>query len=418
MFTTIIIFIIILGVLIFVHEFGHFYAAKKSGMKVEEFGFGFPPRLLGIQVFDDREIKKISTTETVTVSETEIDTSRGEVLVEKITDVIEEEKEVRPKKWHFVWGRANRRGLSPDATIYSINLIPLGGFVKILGENNEHEEDPRSFINRPFWPRFMTLVAGVLMNVVLAWALISIGLSIGLPAVLGSQADLPKNAVVKNSQIVIMEVAKDSPADKAGIKPGDIVLAVDNVLVAKLETVQDYIWSHKGQQFDFKIKRINEVVDSKINSLAAPGKDQGPTGIALSNVGQLKFPWYAAMWEGAKATVNQLQSIVSGLYQLVTAKIGLASLSGPVKIAQLTGQVASLGFVYILQFAAFLSLNLAVLNILPFPALDGGRVLFLVIEKIRGKRNNQKVEQFVNTVGFVLLLLLMFAVTIKDVKGF
>ncbi len=103
------------------------------------------------------------------------------------------------------------------------------------------------------------------------------------------------------------------------------------------------------------------------------------------------------------------------MYQLFTTKAGISAVGGPVKIAQLTGEVRGLGFVYLVQFAAFLSLNLAVLNILPFPALDGGRILFLIIEKIRRKKNNPVVEQFVNTVGFVLLLLLMVVVTVKDI---
>jgi regulator of sigma E protease len=123
------------------------------------------------------------------------------------------------------------------------------------------------------------------------------------------------------------------------------------------------------------------------------------------------------VWEGGKTTINALTGIVSGLYQLFSGQLGFASLGGPVKIAKLTGQVAGLGFIYLLQFTAFLSLNLAVLNILPFPALDGGRVLFLLIEKARRKRNNQKMEQIVNTAGFVFLLFLMAAVTIHDVIG-
>src|SRR5262245_46692622 len=137
MLTTIIIFIIILGLLVFVHELGHFIVAKKSGMVVEEFGFGFPPRLIGIQKIENR--------------------------------------------WRVVWGKKSEVE-NPQNTVYSINAIPLGGFVRILGENNAHPDHPGSFINKGFWPRFFTLVAGVLMNVVLAWVLISAGFMIGLPA--------------------------------------------------------------------------------------------------------------------------------------------------------------------------------------------------------------------------------------------
>lgn len=149
--------------------------------------------------------------------------------------------------------------------------------------------------------------------------------------------------------------------------------------------------------------------------LVNPPQGQGPTGIELSLVGRLKYPVLFAVWEGAKTTGTEIINIYSGLYQLFATHSGFSSLGGPIKIAKLTGQVAGMGFIYLLQFMAFLSLNLAVLNILPFPALDGGRVLFLIIEKIRRKRNNQKVEQYFNTAGFVFLILLMIAVTVHDI---
>ena len=129
----------------------------------------------------------------------------------------------------------------------------------------------------------------------------------------------------------------------------------------------------------------------------------------------MTFPWYLAPYEGLKTTFVEVGNITSGLWQLITGQVSVSNLGGPVKIAQLTGEVSRMGFIYLLQFTAFLSVNLAILNILPFPALDGGRVLFLVIEKLRGKRNNQKIEQWVNTVGFMLLLLLMFLVTTHDI---
>jgi regulator of sigma E protease len=372
MIITILIFIIILAVLVFVHEFGHFIVAKKSGMKVDEFGFGFPPRLGGIQKVNG--------------------------------------------KWKFVWGM--KAPLDPEQTVFSINAIPLGGFVKIVGENNEHEDDPRSFINRSFGARFLTLVAGVLMNVLLAWVLVSVGYISGLPTAVSSANDLPHRAVLKDSQVAIIDLIPDEPAEKAGLKPGDVILQLDHKITVEkftIDDIQQYIKSNAGKTIIFTIKRINKNLDISVPSLANPGPNQGPTGIEMANLGKLSFPWYWAPVEGARAVYSQTLNIVSGLYQLFTSRAGLNAVGGPVKIAQLTGQVADLGFVYIIQFAAFLSLNLAVLNILPFPALDGGRVLFLIIEKIRGKRNNQKLEQYVNTAGFVFLLLLMVVVTIKDI---
>jgi len=302
-----------------------------------------------------------------------------------------------------------------NSTIYSINAIPLGGFVRILGENNENESNPGSFINKGFWPRFLTLIAGVVMNVILAWALISTGYIIGLPVAVDSPTQIPAHSSFSQPQIAILDVTKDLPADKGGIKPNDIITGIDNNNFTDISQIQTYVKAHAGQEITFQIRRGKQDLNLKVTPKANPGPDQGPTGIELSLIGKLKYPFYLAVWEGGKATINGLETIVTGLYSLITSHVGLSSLGGPVQIAKLTGQVADLGFVYLLQFTAFLSLNLAVLNILPFPALDGGRVLFLLIEKIRGKKNNQRVEQIFNTAGFVFLLLLMVVVTVHDI---
>lgn len=371
MFFTVLIFILILGLLVFVHELGHFIVAKRSAMKVDEFGFGFPPRLIGIQKVDGH--------------------------------------------WKIVWGHS--RSLDSNYTVYSINAVPLGGFVKIVGENNESADDPQSFINKPFGRRLATLLAGVVMNVILAWILISIGLVIGLPAAIGSPSEIPKGASLSAQSAVILEVVKDSLADKAGLKLGDTIVSINGQEMKTSDDVQKIVSENKGQQLNFNIKRGQNTETKLVEALAQPPEGQGPTGIVLADVGKLSYPWYLAPWAGLQATFVQLGGIVNGLYQLIASGVGFESLGGPVKIAQLTGQAADLGFAYMLQFAAFLSLNLTILNALPFPALDGGRILFLLIEKVRGKRNNQKIEQWANTFGFVLLLLLMLAVTVKDIRG-
>lgn len=369
MIITILIFLIILGLLVFVHEFGHFIVAKKSGMQVEEFGFGFPPRIAGVQKIDG--------------------------------------------KWKWIWG--HKPGLDGSKTVYSINSIPLGGFVRILGENNEHEEHPGSFVNKGFWPRFLTLVAGVTMNVLLAWALLSAGFMFGLPAAVSNLSEVPAGAHFANAKIGILEVVKDLPADKAGIKVNDTILSVDAQKFDKVSDIQNYVKEHAGQPVNFELQRQSSVINIEVVPKANPPQGEGPTGIALALVGDLKYPWYLAVWEGGKTTVTAIGSISSGLFQMVSGKLGFASVGGPVKIAKLVGEARQLGFPNLLNLVIMLSLSLAVLNIMPFPALDGGRVLFLIIEKIRGKRNNQKLEQIVNTAGFVLLLMLMVAVTINDV---
>lgn len=371
MFFTLIVFLLVLGVLVLAHEFGHFFAAKKSGMKVEEFGFGFPPRMFGLQ------------------------RTNG--------------------KWVWIWG--HKEVVDREQTVYSINWIPFGGFVKILGENNEHAEDPRSFINRPFWPRLVTLVAGVGMNVVLAWILLSVALMVGLPAGIDNPKDFSSYAHLKNPQIGVEAVVKDFPAEKAGIQAGDVILSVDGREFSDASALRDYIRARPGNQFDFQIERLNQRLEIRVDSLAHPPADQGPTGMSLTSFGKLTVPWYAAPWVGIKATYIQTLNISDGLCRLVTGRIGLNNVGGPVKIAQLTGEVGRMGLVYLMQFIATLSLNLAILNILPFPALDGGRVFLLLVEKVRGRRNNQRLEQWINILGFMFLILLMILVTIKDVKG-
>lgn len=367
MITTVILFVIVLGILVLVHEFGHFIVAKRSGMVVEEFGFGFPPRLVGIQRIDG--------------------------------------------KLKFVWTKNEE---SHKGTIYSINFIPLGGFVRILGENNDASEVPGSFTSKKFFPRLLTLIAGIVMNVILAWVLFSGGYMVGLPVGVDDSVKLPSNATLSDPRATILEVDEGSPADKSGLQANDAILSIDGNNFSKTEDVQKYIASKRGNKFEFKV--LTEGVERvyKVESIKEPKEGEGSVGITMVTVGKLRYPFGQAIVEGFKTTGIQIYNIFYGLKQLFVKGEGLDSIGGPVKIAQMTGEVANMGLVYLMQFTAFLSLNLAVLNSLPFPALDGGRVLFLLIEKIRGKKNNQRFEQYANTIGFALLLLLMLVVTVKD----
>lgn len=367
MIVTIIIFLLVLSILVFVHELGHFIVAKRSGMKVHEFGFGFPPRLVGIQKIEG--------------------------------------------KWRIVWGNKNS---GSEDTVYSINAIPLGGFVKIMGEDNDDGQvDERSFGNKPFWRRFFTLSAGVVMNFLLAGLLLAIGFMAGLPVALNNLDQVPKNATFTNRSVAILDVQKDSVAEKAGIQPSDIVLTIDGQSFATVEDLQQYIRDNRGKEMSFKVKRVNEEKTFAVQTASEP---ESVVGIGLALYGKLKFGPIAAIGQGYSTAWQQLGAIASGLYNLFSKGDGLESLGGPVKIAQLTGQVAATGIIPLLQFAAFLSLNLALLNALPFPALDGGRILFLIIEKVRGKKNNAKFEQYANAIGFMALLLLMLVITVRDVS--
>lgn len=369
MLITVIIFLVILSLLVFVHEAGHFIVAKRSGMGVHEFGFGFPPRVVGIQKLNG--------------------------------------------KWKIIWGK---KEVDPDSTVYSINAIPLGGFVKIMGEDNDEASDPRSFTHKSFWARFGTLFAGVAMNVLTAWVILSIGFMIGLPIAVNALDELPANAQFTSQQILIGEVRADSPAQKAGLQDSDIITSVDGQRFTEIENLQDYIKSHRGQKMTFEVQRINKFIKADITTAADGDVSKGLVGIGLAYYGKIKFGPVQSIWHGAQTTVNQLKAIATGIVTIFSSKDGLKSVGGPVKIAQLTGQVADLGLLPLLQFTAFLSLNLAILNTLPFPALDGGRMLFLIIEKLRGKPNNQSIEQYANAIGFMLLLLIMAVITIRDVS--
>ena len=356
---TIIVFIIVLGLLVLVHELGHFVMAKRAGMKVDEFGFGFPPRIFGIKKGD---------------------------------------------------------------TVYSVNAIPLGGFVKIVGEDGSDTQDPKSFGNKTGWQRFAVLVAGVTMNVIFAWVLISIGMGLGLPTVLADGEELPSYAKLRDVRVGILEVAPDSPAAQAGVKVGDFITRIDGQDVASIDHAREITQIKGGQPTIYTIKHGDDFVEKTIIPRANPPEGQGPLGVALGSVGFVSYPWYMAPIKGFEATVNILWltlsafgALIAGLFQ--GQNVG-AALSGPVGIAVLTRDVTQLGIIYLLQFTAVLSINLAILNAMPFPALDGGRILFLAIEKIRRKKLNIKAEQYANAAGFALLILLMIFVTVKDVTRY
>ncbi len=355
---TILVFIIVLGILVFVHELGHFIMAKRAGMGVEEFGFGFPPRLFGIK--------------------------KGE-------------------------------------TTYSINLIPLGGFVKILGENGD-SADPKAFGSKGFWARFSVLIAGVTMNLILAWFLIAIGMTIGLPTVIGDGTNLPKNAHVGPAQVSLVEVDDNAPAAQAGLKVGDSIFKINGTAITSIDQAQKITKDNAGKAIPYEIKRGNLDFLKTITPRANPPAGEGPLGVALSSVAKVSFPWYESIWRGLTTMLGLLWATFAAFGGLIVQwihhqPVGQA-LSGPVGIAVLTRDVTQLGLIYILQFTAVLSVNLAIINAVPFPALDGGRVLFLVIEKLRGRKMNPKAEGWANAIGFSLLILLMIFVTVKDVTHY
>lgn len=358
---------IFLSILVLVHELGHFLAAKKFGLLVEEFGFGLPPRVWG---------KKI-----------------GE-------------------------------------TIYSINALPFGGFVKILGEDSDVPEQNeisivesekisvsdeqievaeeiavsvnsgRSFRSISIIKRAAVLFSGVFMNFLFGWLVLAIVFSIGSP-----------------QAIAITQIFPNSPASQIGLQSGDRILNI---------SADDFIKftnENRGKEITLKIDRNGQMKEFTVVSRLNPPQGEGALGIGLIETGFAKQNIFSSIWEALKTSVQIIGLIFSVIFGLLsqlftTGTANLAGIAGPVGIVKATSQAQSLGFSYLLQLLALISLNLVVINIFPFPALDGGRLLFLIIEKIKGSPLPVKFERYANSIGMILLLTLMAAITIRDIVKF
>ena len=256
------------------------------------------------------------------------------------------------------------------------------------------------------------------MNFFLAAILLSIGFMIGLPSII--DRTLPATAHVSERHLSVMRVLPDSPAEKAGITEGDVIVTIDGRVMEKEDDVRTYLADHGTKGIDLAIEKVDKTIRA-VHVTAEPlvGAQITGIGVAFVQTGRVSYPFYLAVPEGVRATIQMTGQIFSSFFGLLKSFVqghgAGANLSGPVGIAAMTGQVASMGFVYILQFAALLSINLGVVNILPFPALDGGRIFFLLIEKIRGKTLNERLEIFAHNFGFMLLMALIVFVTVKDV---
>ncbi|MBN2884508.1 RIP metalloprotease RseP [Patescibacteria group bacterium] len=374
---TVIIFILVLSVLVFVHELGHFFTAIRLGVKADEFGFGFPPRVFGFY------------------------------------------KDVQGK-WRYLRGNKSLDqlpvGQEAASTVYSLNWLPLGGFVRIKGENGEGKQDPDSFAAKSLWRRALILAAGVIMNIILAAVLLSAGYMIGMPQ---SLEDASPSAHVSKAEILVVETLPNSPAKAAGIQSGDVIISINDQIVSSHEQLQSLVAAVDGQAADFLIRSGEEEKHLEITPEIIAGTNTPGIGVSIYSSATIRYPFFIAIWEGIKMTGVMFWAIIMAFIGLIAgifsgAGVG-AEVAGPVGIATLTGQVASLGFAYLLQFMALLSLNLALINILPFPALDGGRLLFLLIEKFKGKPVRQSIETWIHTIGFWLLILLIVFVTYKDI---
>lgn len=368
---TIIIFLVVLSVLVLVHELGHFLAARWTGVQVEEFGLGFPPRAIGW---------------------------------------------FRNGRQH--WRLAKSSFKKVGHTIFSINWIPLGGFVKLRGEDGVSQpDDQTNFANKKISQRCLIIVAGVVMNIALAAVIFIGGLTIGWPQ---ATDNLGPSARVINRQVAVIDVLPDSPAKQAGLQPGDAITKANNQEINSIAELRQVNNDSAGQAINYQIKRQEQIFDLTIapRILESAGGKYG-LGVALAESGLVSYPWPQAIWEGTRLAVTGLRDIAVGFWQLLVGLFRGQNMSdqvaGPVGIAVLTGQISRLGWLYLLQFVAILSLNLAFINILPLPALDGGRLFFLVLEKITGRPAKAQLEATIHSIGFILLLALVALITFKDV---
>jgi regulator of sigma E protease len=341
MLITLVSFLIVLAIIIIAHEFGHFFTAKLFHVKVEEFSLGFPPRLFSVR--------------------------RGE-------------------------------------TKYSLSAVPLGGFVKMAGE-----EDPNvlgSLAGKGILPRLAIISAGPLMNFLLPVLLLSIAFMI------------PHNQII--GQVAVTEVATNSPAAISGITPGDIVLSINGKEVHNAADLQRNIHLSLGEQAILTLEHSDSTTeDIAVIPRWRPPKGQGAIGIVIKQenpaVVRESSPFWKAIPMGIVASVEALGIFKNRIMMMILGSAPIA-ITGPVGIAQITGEFARIGIVPLLEFAAFLSINLGIINMFPIPALDGGRIAFILIEAIRrGRRVSPKVERLVHSIGFILLIAAILTVTCQDI---
>ena len=286
---------------------------------------------------------------------------------------------------------------------------------KLSGEDTDA---PDSFASKSWLRRFSVIIAGVFMNLVMAWALFSTGFLFGLPAVV--EDGVEAGVTVTDRAINIVDVLPKSAADTAGLQVGDRLLTIDGKAFESGSVAREALKSHEDNSpLSVMVARHGETVTVEVTPQFMEELGRAGVGVALVETGFLHYPWYLAPVKGLEVTISSTRDVVVAFGGLIASLFRhedvSANLSGPVGIAVLTGQVASLGALYLVQFAAMLSINLAVMNVLPFPALDGGRLAFLMYELIRRKKATPKFEQTVHAIGFAGLLLVVVIVTVKDI---
>ncbi|RME75354.1 MAG: PDZ domain-containing protein [Chloroflexi bacterium] len=445
-------FILILSLLIFVHELGHFIVAKRSGIIVEEFAIGFPPRAVklwqeegkitldGVEYVIGRKVnlpRNIVPGAKVYAELSTDEKGRPCVVRLELAELPDDKKPRRNSETRFFGLFSRRAPAVPvprekmyrvDAlerpTEYAINWIPIGGYVRMLGE--EDPTAPGSFASKSKKVRFAVLVAGSAMNLVAAVVFFTLTAMSGVPEpvtginLAGEEAPL--------AQTVITDVVEDTPADRAGLEPGDIIVGADEVEFKYAGDLVYYVGNHKGEEITLHLDRNGQRISTRLTPRVNPPENQGAMGVAISYEGiQNKITYYPlpqAMVKGVAQTGNFVTltfylpiAIMQNVFPAEAARP-----TGPVGIYQQTGSAVQAAVEMSWWFPVFwltavLSTALAVTNMLPIPALDGGRILFIIIEAIRGERVPPEKEGAIHFIGLAVLLTLMLVISYYDVNS-
>lgn len=384
-----------LSVLIFFHELGHFVFAKIFKIKVEEFGIGYPPRLLGFIFFPKKE---------------------------------------RKNSWFKFWKKERSRvkfffgkktpKQAKEKTIYSLNWIPFGGFNKIKGELGDNDS-PDSFYVQAWWKKAIVAMGGVLLNIVLAIILFSFCYLVGLPQ---DVDNVSEGKIIKQVGVQVGMVYPDSPAEKSELKIGDVIVSIEGEEIDSVKEVQSQINSNINNLLEIKIKRKEEVLLKTVEVVPAIEispeyeENEGAIGIGLSNTAIVSYSLKDSILKGFKTTFVMIGQIFTGIWMIfksIFTKGKMAGeLLGPVGITAMASEMAQVGFIYFIQFIGILSVAIGAFQMIPFPGLDGSRVLFSIIEGIKGKPLKKRTEMILMNFGFYILLFVLLYVTFKEIIGF
>jgi len=318
--------------LVFFHEFGHFIMAKWSDINVKEFSLGMGPSIANVKI--------------------------GE-------------------------------------TEYSVRILPLGGYVRMEGENTK-SSDPRAYSNKPVWSRFSVIFAGPFMNFVLALILITI---------------ISFFAGITTTRITVID---NEPAQLAGIRSGDIIYAIDDKKVSSWNEVVNLISQKPGEVIKVTVRRQNDLLTYNIKTDIEPKTQRGVIGIKSEII---RYSPIESIKSGFEKTLWISRMIFNGLIQIISGKAPV-DLVGPVGIVHMVGEAAQVGFYNLLYLAAIISVNLGLFNLLPIPALDGSRLFFLLVEFLRGKPIDPEKEGFIHFLGFALMMIMMIIIAYKDIMRF